>query len=431
MSKHGEITLLMHLIDAESLTVLAQEGLDPEVIPTEAFRPIFEFALNYFYDCGRTAAPSAEALHVEFGDILDDQEIDYDEAAADTVEWAIADLKGTYALKAGQEFVKSMAVSLAESDTGARLHELHKQASKLMELTFILEDRSSRVDVREALGDRLVEYDARVADKQHVRGARFGIEEIDNYTGGIHPGELAIVAGGPKVGKSMFGLSIAIAEWRAGRTPVFFTLENTVPTTLDRVACMMHSIDTRAWAHGELTDEVRDAVEQSISELADEEHPFWVLQPDMDQRTVQQLVREAILRGADTVIIDQLTYIDLPEPRRPKTERIGLALHALHGLITTGRDHVPCILMHQISRDGVKAADREGYLAMHHMAESSEVERTADWVFGAYAGFEDQRANRAKFQTLACRRESLRSWEMQWLLGIGSFGVLAEREGGR
>jgi hypothetical protein len=77
-----------------------------------------------------------------------------------------------------------------------------------------------------------------------------------------------------------------------------------------------------------------------------------------------------------------------------------------------------CLLAHQINREGVKKAEQNDSLEMWMMAESSEVERTADWVFGLYASKMEMIGGMAKLQILAARRETLKSWRITWRPGV-------------
>jgi hypothetical protein len=67
---------------------------------------------------------------------------------------------------------------------------------------------------------------------------------------------------------------------------------------------------------------------------------------------------------------------------------------------------------------GVKKAEASDFLEMWMMAESSEVERTADWVFGLYASRMEQIGGMAKMQILAARREVLKNWRITWRPGV-------------
>ncbi len=74
MSARGEVALVQHLFDVDSLRVLAEEGLHPDVIPTEIVRSMVAWALDYWHRSGRSAAPSIEAFraievgHQSYGD---------------------------------------------------------------------------------------------------------------------------------------------------------------------------------------------------------------------------------------------------------------------------------------------------------------------------------------------------------------------------
>lgn len=410
---------MAHLTDSVSLEYLARDGLDPTLLPTEALRPVYEFALRYFFEGGRVQAPSEEAIRVEFGDVLDDNEVALGDPA-DTIAWAIEDLKGSWLYAYIGSFNKDFSQAMAKSQAAERPAVVADFTRRLANVSITLERADSSVDMREGMDERLHAYEGREADQGRTYGIRFGIEDVDGYTGGIHPGELAVLAGGPKAGKSLWMAMVALREWEEGRTPVLFTLENSVEMTLDRIACLATNVSLARWSRGQCTPEekirmrdwVRDAVRGN-------DHPLWILQPEIGQRSMEAMVRSAQLHGADSLLIDQLTFVELPDPRKPKHERIGDALHTLKAMISTGRDRLPCLLAHQISREGVKAAIKVGYLEMFHMAESAEVERTADWVFGLYRDRVLVEYEQAKFQSLAARRAELVSWALTWGIDRG------------
>ena len=64
--------------------------------------------------------PSEAVLRVEFGDLLDDQEIDFDNVD-ETIEWALDDLKGTFIHKEVGDFNKNLATAMGEADNADRV----------------------------------------------------------------------------------------------------------------------------------------------------------------------------------------------------------------------------------------------------------------------------------------------------------------------
>ncbi len=423
MSALGERTLMQHLVDVESLRVLADKGLPAVCIPTESFHSIVAWCIRYYFESGRSKAPTVEALRsvsvdkTTFGEILDDHEIPLHEEPEDSIEWAIEDLKAGYVSKEGQSFLRRLATSLAEAETGERVGVIDEYATELTRLAIAVKPRNTRVDLREASQDAILRYAEREATRADFRGAQLGLPAIDHHTYGIHDGELAVIAAPPKTGKSYALGWSALAEHRAGRSAVLYTLENSVEMTVDRLACLACGVDSTRWQRGLCVPEEIAAVREWVEQMADWEVPLWVLQPELGSRSFEHMVREATLLEADTLMIDQLTFVEFERSegdRRTTQRQIGDALHRLKGMISTGHHRMPCILAHQINREGQKAAEKVGHLEMYHLAEASEIERTADWVFGMYASKDQEVARRCMFQTLASRRASKQHWELDW-----------------
>jgi replicative DNA helicase len=426
VSALGEKTLIQHLVDRESLDTLAREGLPEECVPTEELRRVLHFCLDYFHHSGRTKAPSVAVVRAEYGDLLDDHEIDLTHEPEDSVEWAIDDLKGTFAYKRTATFNKALAAAMAEAETAQRVAVVNEYATELVSLAMALESHESKVDARVGMTERLQAYEDRASDRDSVYGLRFGLPQIDDYTRGIHPGELAVLAAGPKVGKSYLLDLVALREWQAGRTTVLYTLENSVEMTLDRIACLATGVDSRRWQHGDCNEDEVSLIRGWTEEVVTADVPLHVVQPAPGQRSVEAMVRQAQLLDADSLILDQLTFIEPQDERAPRHLQIREITHTLKSLISTGRGRMPCLLAHQINREGVKAADKVGYLEMYHLAEGSEVERTADWVFGLYRSEAERATLQAKFQTLAARREDLRHFQLNWNIGTGFVNVRSQ-----
>lgn len=426
MSYRHEQMLMQHLVSRDSLEVLGREGLPEECVATEDLRRVYLWAMDRFFRGGLTKAPSVGAMRAEWGDLLDDHEIDLEDDPEDTIEAVIDSLKGTYIWARSADFNRRMSTSLAEATTEERVAVLNEYAGELVRLSTDMEIKDVRVDARQGFQDRLVAYEARSQDKDAVYGMRFGMKMLDEYTRGIHPGELAIIAAGPKVGKSFLMAHVGLKEWQAGKVPVLFTLENSVEMTLDRLAVMATRVSYRAWQQGELPPDDLERVREWIEAMSNDDHPFHILQPPPGARSVEALVKQAQILGADTLLIDQLSYLEARDERQPRHLQIREITHALRGMISSGRHKVPCLLAHQINREGVKAADKNDYLEMLHLAEGSETERTADWVFGIYRSKMEVGHSRAKFQTLAARREVPKHFMLQWDVSVGHIAALSE-----
>lgn len=432
MSARGERTLFQHLLEAESLETISFEMAYEEVLPTETLRPIVRWAIEYFYRSGCREAPSLEALRAvevggsNYGNLLDDHEIPMGEDPEDTVEWAIDDLKSSYIHKIVATFNKRLATDMAAAQSDERIDVVSAYATELVGLSVSLASRATHAEIRTAMPDRLIAYEGRKEHQGVYRGLTFGMPEIDSHILGIDDGELCIVAAPPKAGKSFMAAWVAYQEWKAGRSPLLFTLENSVDVMLDRIACMACSVSYGLWQTGGLLPEHEAKVRDWMADLPKAEATIYIVQPALGQRSIEHLVREAQLRDSDSLLIDQLTFVELPNPNKPKNERMGEALHTLAGMIGTGRRRLPTVLLHQINREGVKLAQKTGHLEMFHMADAAEVERTAHMVFGLYATPDDVQIRQIKLQMLAARRVPLKNWQLFWAPEVG--GISVERE---
>ena len=218
----------------------------------------------------------------------------------------------------------------------------------------------------------------------------------------------------------------ALRHWLAGGTPTLFTLENGVDMTFDRIVCMWAGVDPRNWERGLCTESELARINRIREAILGSDRPFHIIQPERGKRTVEHLIRRGRTLG-DAIFIDQLTFIEpsIGSERKQRWQQVGDSLHELKALISTGV-RIPCLLAHQINREGVKAAEKTGHLEMYHLAESAEVERTADAVYGLWQTAAMRDVGTAWLQTLARRRGDLVHWEIAWQPFIGNIAMMSE-----
>ena len=424
-----ELVVYSSLIDVERLEYLAREGIDSEIIPTAPMRPVVEWAIAYFFESGCKQAPSLEALTLEWGSVLESEEVVLDELEdeTETVEWALGWLRSQHVHLQWQEWSKNAAAQMAQAYTDDRIDLLAQHTAELSVLLGQVRSQASEAKGSSAIEDALRRYQERVALDGAPHGLMLGLELVDLHTHGIHPGELAVMAAGPKTGKSWLLAKAVLTEWTRGRRGMLFTLENSVEMTVDRIVCLHALVDYRDWQRGQCSASQVERVETSRRFLAELTGDMVVTMPAKGHRTADAMVREARMRGADSISIDQLTFIEAVETRnKARHEVVRDIMHDLKTGISTGRDKLPCLLAHQINREGVKAAEKTGHLEMYMLAESSEVERTADWVFGLYRNSEDRIAEIAKVQVLASRREDTNAWLLAYAPATGLIQTMSE-----
>lgn len=119
-----------------------------------------------------------------------------------------------------------------------------------------LDDRSTDglVPAREVITECIEETEARMHGGG-PEGAHTGLEHLDEIIGGMHPGQMCLLAARPSVGKSALAVHISrhVAQ-TVGRPVAFFSLEMTKSELGYRLMGGVTNIDTRRLEAGNLED---------------------------------------------------------------------------------------------------------------------------------------------------------------------------------
>lgn len=425
---------VQHCLDTDSMKVIAQEGLNPEILPTEDVRGVYKYALDYYFDSGKTHAITVAALATfEVGksrtylDILNDLGIDPSDAPELTITDVLEKLKGQYILQQVQRFNQDFGILMADSSVTDRLAVASKAASGLTEMISKLTPRRNRQTAASGVSDALEMYE----DRQNgvaIDGMAFGLDEVDNHIMRVRPGELAVFAASPKWGKSLFSVVVALAEWRRGRDIALFTLENSIEMTMDRIACSAVRVDSALWQRGMCEPSDVQRVMDFRDQLKAAPNHIHVLQPLPGQRNPEFIMRQAQVLDVDSVVIDQMSHLEHPTPRpgKPRHEVVRDIMQSLKLAASTAAVPLPVLLMSQISREGKKAADLRGRHSMEDIAESSEMEKTPDLVMTGYQSRDMWVANQAILQIVAARRVEYKMWSVLWYPSFGAMKVRGE-----
>lgn len=418
--KQAEITLLSRLHEVESLEHVARSGFDPEVISAQPIRPIVAWAMDQYYASRCLQAPSREALLATWGETLELAEVELipEDEEMDSVVWAIDWLNSNYVNAQWQQLVRRTSTAVVEASIPDRVPVVQDSITDFVDLAFQVADRTNQVSIGEGMRRVWQTYERRKAGGGV--GLALGYPEVDEHTGGIQDGELAILAAGPKQGKSYFLARSALEEFERGNVVGLWTLENSEEMTMQRIICMAASVDYRRWQRGQATEEEEARIRLYEEErIKGSEDRFQIIHPSPGQSTMAAMVKRAHVLGVNRMYIDQLTFVEHPHPaRKPRHEVVRDNLHELKAMISSGSMTMPCLMAHQINREGVKKAESSDVLEMWMMAESAEVERTADWVFGLYSSQMERVGGMAKLQILASRRETLKNWRITWRPGV-------------
>ncbi len=219
---------------------------------------------------------------------------------------------------------------------------------------------------------------------KRIKGVSTGFLKFDEMTGGLHGGELIILAARPSMGKTALALNIAqhIATNPKNQQPVaVFSLEMSKESLLTRMLCAAARVDQQKFRAGFLSHEERRRLAQSMSELVDA--PLFIDDTSavnlMDVHS--KLRRLQAEHGLGLVVVDYLQLMS----GRGRSENRNQEVSALsRGLKLLAKDlNVPFLVLSQLSR-APETRPGDHIPQLSDLRESGSIEQDADLVSFIY-----------------------------------------------
>ena len=391
-----EKKLLARLTDPAAIAEVWDFGVRAEVFEEPLYSAIFNFITDYWLQSQRKAAPTPFALAQEFPGYTPTDD------AEETTDWLAHKLKQRHVTNRLQDMLREAAKNSTADPIGA-LKVLHAAAYATAEDVAPRNLRSDMSNV-EARRERYTHRH----DQPEGTGVPFGIDLLDTHTGGILPGELAVVGAFSSVGKTMFMLHAAAKAVRKGHRPIVYTLEMSIPECEDRLDAFYSGVSYNRLIRGNLTIEEGRALQDAQDELSGLIH---VERPNEGERTVSSLCARARQVGADYLFIDQLSFMEPGQRVMTLKEHHAVIIKQLKTEISRPGMEMPCLLVAQANRDSLK----EG-LTLASFSNATEIEATVDMALGLHRT-QDMRTNHVmQLDILKSRRSDTASYLLRWEL---------------
>ena len=401
--EHQLLTILIE--DADEIANALKSGVRSEVFEDSQCRAVFDLTVGYWQANG--TAPTRYVIDTELPGFPYAVEVDV------APSWLAEQLRKRYAVNQGQALIMEAVPALAV-DPYAALRTLYNGAYGATETITPGRVRSDMSDV----ASRRERYLTR-GERTAGVGFPLGIVQLDEHTGGLMPGELAVVGGHPAGGKSFFLVNAAVALRRAGHVPILFTLEMSIAEMEDRVDALWSGVSFNRLSRSRLTDEELVRYRDGQDQLADA-GGILIESPEIGDRTVGALITRARQAGADMVLIDQLSHMEAGRSTKDLKEHHGSIMKQLSIEISRHGQEIPCVLAAQLRRptDGQRGGGPDAAtIEMHHFANAAEIEREVDLALGLACTGEERRQGTKRLHILKGRRFNTKSWITKWELG--------------
>lgn len=270
--------------------------------------------------------------------------------------------------------------------------ELEEAAPLILESLLLTTHRADAAtergyaDIRLPLERLIAERAESAANGRPASGITSGIHNLDNLTGGFHPGELVVKGGRPASGKTNLAGQMGLAQARAG-VPVWFgSLEMSADSLSERLIVNIAGLHAGKVRTGAYSDYAQQAyyfheLQRAGDELA--ALPFWIYDRN---GTLDQIIAAMYVgfqkRGCRVFYIDYAQRLNASSGERttPKHERIENAARRFKTFAQETKSSV--VLLAQLNR-GMENEKRRPTLA--DLKDSGGLEQEADVVILLYA----------------------------------------------
>jgi replicative DNA helicase len=229
----------------------------------------------------------------------------------------------------------------------------------------------------DVLNDAMLRIDDRVKRGGGIGGIPSGLTDLDRQTGGLHDGELVILAARPSMGKTALATTIAENVALKNNHTVFFaSLEMSRLELAERMLCSYGKINGQNLRNGILSPSERSKLIEASSALS--QAPIFI--DDTPSRTMTEIAAAArrLKRRSELrlIVIDYLQLIEPDNSKDPRQEQVAKIARRLKGMARELK--VPVLCLSQLNRQAEVSKDNRPKLS--HLRESGAIEQDADVV---------------------------------------------------
>jgi replicative DNA helicase len=231
--------------------------------------------------------------------------------------------------------------------------------------------------LEDVLHEALKRIDDRLQKGGGVGGMPTGFTDLDSMTGGLHEGELVILAARPSMGKTALATNIADhVAVEGGRTTLFVSLEMSRLELAERMICANGRINGHKLRNGFISPTDRAKLVTTTATMSSA--PLFI--DDSPSRTMTEIAATARrLKRREKLALVVIDYLQLIEPdnsKDPRQEQVAKIARRLKALARELK--LPVLCLAQLNRQAEVSKDNRPRLS--HLRESGAIEQDADVV---------------------------------------------------
>ncbi len=229
---------------------------------------------------------------------------------------------------------------------------------------------------------QVFEYlEQRFEQRELITGVPTGYHKFDEITAGLQRTDLIIIAGRPSMGKTAFGLNLAMrSAITSNISTAFFSLEMSMEQLMMRMLCAWGKVDLSRMRSGFLRDEDWTRLYQAADDL--NKAPIYIDDtPSLDP--IELRARSRRLKSEKELGLVVIDYLQLMNLRQKKDSREQEISHISRNLKSLAKEmDVPVVALAQLNRKVEERTNKRPMLS--DLRESGAIEQDADLIVFLY-----------------------------------------------
>ena len=216
-----------------------------------------------------------------------------------------------------------------------------------------------------------------------VSGLATGFKELDDYTTGLHPGQMVVVAGRPGSGKTAFALNVAAhVAFKLKKPVAIFSIEMLNEELAMRLLSSEGRVDGMAIRRGRLRPEEQGRLTRAAAEFYSVKDRLFINDTsDLNIQTLKASVRRLVKQQkVELVVVDYLQLLSTDLRVENRVQEVTAISKALKAMAKEMR--VPVLVVSQLNRgvESRQGSKSESMPRLSDLRESGSIEQDADVV---------------------------------------------------
>lgn len=276
-----------------------------------------------------------------------------------------------------QASMRRKIISIAETMTKSAIDMTEDMTVLCENVVAQMRGLSTSSSVWASMSDVMVSTfdDIEMRQKGEITGIETGVRDIDRAIGGFFPGEFAVIGARPSVGKSAFGMQIAVDAAKQGKHVCFVSCEMIDSQFGQRLISSATLIDGMKLRNAKIDENEWEVIVDAMQRYAGLPISF-----TFGTKTIEDIKadiqRKTDMAECDIVIVDYLQLLKTKRKFELEYERVAYISHMLKQMSTEFK--IPVIALAQVKRQNNNGRSRCPVL--DDLRSSGDIEQDADTV---------------------------------------------------